>query len=178
MNKKLILFSSIFLFFVVTLFFTATRRQPIPQQDFQSLKQRKVPEQIFLPKQIKLLNNKTWQRNTNYNYVVVNFWATWCPPCLKEIPELNKIANESDSLKIEVIGVSMDQEISLLKTFLKKTELSYPSTLYSEVNQYFGQIQSIPTTMIFDKENKLIYMNIGLETYQSILNSIKKHEEK
>lgn len=177
-NKKFLIGSLIFAFSITALFYIATKKAPESTYQFDDLVDQKTPENILLPEKIKLYNAKTWQKDKKTEYIIVNFWATWCPPCLKEIPELNTLAKNKEAYKIDIIGVSMDQETALLEPFIQKTEFHYPTTTYKEVKNNFGLIQSIPTTMIFDKNNTLIYINIGLETSETLLKAIENHKKK
>ena len=64
---------------------------------------------------------KQWQGKI----IVLNFWATWCPPCREEMPELSALHSEYQDKNVVVIGISLD-EIALIKEFTETTDISYP----------------------------------------------------
>jgi thiol:disulfide interchange protein DsbD len=87
--------------------------------------------------------------------VVVNFWATWCVPCVQEIPGFNRVNREYGSKGVVVLGVSMDEDgAERVHPFLKKHPMDYTVALGSdETFQQFG-LDSLPVTVIFDRAGK------------------------
>jgi len=65
-------------------------------------------------------------RNYRGHVVLVNFWATWCPPCIEETPSLEKFAEQVKPYGIEVIGVSVDQDPAMLEKFIRDYHLTFP----------------------------------------------------
>ena len=108
------------------------------------------------------------------DWLVVNFWAQWCSPCLEEIPALNQIAKQSQ-LNVRVLGVSFDplsnQE---LKRLVKKWDFQYPVLASSPVPILpFGLPKSLPTNYIFNPKGELVAKLTGKQSYQSLINRIK-----
>lgn len=96
--------------------------------------------------------------------VIVDFWATWCPPCRKGIPDLIDIQNKYKG-KVVVIGISVDHEKTVKEVlpFVKKYGINYP-VVYSNdnvVNDY-GGIESIPTSFIIDQKGNVVNRHVGL----------------
>jgi thiol-disulfide isomerase/thioredoxin len=96
--------------------------------------------------------------------VLVNFWATWCPPCREEIPELVKLqAAYKDQLQI--IGVSEDEDVppELVKNFARTMHVNYPILIVSrELEKEFGGIPALPTSFLVNKEGGVVQKHVGL----------------
>jgi thiol-disulfide isomerase/thioredoxin len=96
--------------------------------------------------------------------VIIDFWATWCPPCRKGIPDLVSLKNEYGKKGFEIIGISVDRETKdEVVPFMKNQKINYPvvfgnTTVY---NQY-GGISSIPTSVIIDKKGNIVATHVGL----------------
>jgi thiol:disulfide interchange protein len=90
--------------------------------------------------------------------VVVNFWATWCVPCIQEIPSFNKLHKELGPKGLVVLGVSMDEEgLARVQPFLKKHPMDYTVALGTEtISRQYGLGDSLPVTLIFDRSGKQV----------------------
>ncbi len=103
-------------------------------------------------------------------WVVVNFWATWCAPCIKEIPEIAAFEKEQAPSKAVVIGIALDVE-GEAKTieFAKKVGHAYPLVLGDDkVEKQFGKVKGLPTTLVFDPSGKRVYDRLGTVTKKSL----------
>ncbi len=89
--------------------------------------------------------------------VVVNFWATWCVPCIEEIPGFNKLSQQLGGKGVVVLGVSMDEEgAERVRPFLKKHPMDYLVALGSEaVSKQYG-LDELPVTIVFDRSGKQV----------------------
>ena len=94
-------------------------------------------------------------------WVVVNFWAMWCVPCIQEIPEIAAFARAHR--RVTVIGVAMDAENpAKVKQFALKAGHDYPLVLADDaVEKQLGEPKALPTTRIFDPAGKLVYDRPG-----------------
>ncbi len=95
--------------------------------------------------------------------IVVDFWATWCGPCRRGIPDLISLQKEFKD-ELVVIGISLDREtVKDVVPFVKKNEINYPIVYGNEevVNQ-FGGIQAIPTSFVIDKNGNIVDKHVGL----------------
>lgn len=87
---------------------------------------------------------------------VVNFWATWCVPCIQEIPTFNKLHRQLAG-SATVLGISMDEEgAEIVKPFLKKHPMEYPVALGSEPLAERFQVEQLPVTLIFDRAGRQV----------------------
>jgi peroxiredoxin len=108
--------------------------------------------------------------------VVVDFWATWCPPCRKGIPDLISIQSEFKK-DVVVIGISLDQDKTLkdVGTFIKKYGINYPVVYGDEkVSKDYGNIQAIPTSFVIDKNGNIVDKHVGLVSKDTYVNKIKE----
>ncbi len=87
--------------------------------------------------------------------VLLNFWATWCPPCKAEMPDLDALQREYGAAHdFVVVGVNVEEDPATVKSFVKKNGLSFPILLDSKsqvTTQLFG-VRGMPTTLIIDRE--------------------------
>ena len=94
--------------------------------------------------------------------VLVNFWATWCPPCIEETPSLEALSNSMRQLGVEVIGVSVDQDPAAIRTFVTDHHLSFPIVRDPDqkVAAQYGTFK-FPETYILDRDGRVAEKIIG-----------------
>lgn len=116
--------------------------------------------------------------------VFLNYWATWCPPCRKEIPDIIELAKEYGD-KVAFIGVALENESSapaaqkLVAGYVEKNNINYlnlvgGSAHINEMAALFGTVEAIPTTFIFNKNGKLVQRIDGSTNKEGFLSELKK----
>jgi thiol-disulfide isomerase/thioredoxin len=113
----------------------------------------------------KPVNKDNWAGKV----VLVNFWATWCPPCRVEIPELLELKKEYKN-QLEIVGISEDDDPpeSVLK-FARQKGMTYPIVMATpELVEAYGGVPALPTSFLIDRQGRVVQKHSGLypiETY-------------
>jgi peroxiredoxin len=106
--------------------------------------------------------------------VVLDFWATWCPPCKREIPDFIDLQKEYGSQGVQIVGIALD-EPDKVKAFARQNGMNYPVLLGStEIAVKYGGIEGIPTTFIIDKSGKIVNKFEGFRPREVFEAEIKK----
>ena len=102
-------------------------------------------------------------------WVLVNFWATWCPPCQEEIPDLIALHGDKKN-NLVVIGIAMDyQDAKQVTDFADGLLVDYPIVLgNAQVARQIGPIQGLPTTYLYNPEGKMVAQQVGAITRESV----------
>lgn len=89
--------------------------------------------------------------------VIIDFWATWCPPCREAIPDLIDLKRQYGGQGLEVVGISLDDNAErILPRFVHDFGINYPVVIGNEeIAAAFGHILGLPTTFIVDREGKV-----------------------
>lgn len=97
-------------------------------------------------------------------WVIVNYWATWCPPCLEEVPEFVALYDERRNKDVMVIGVVFDYEsIKTVSDYVDDMLMSYPIVLGNDnIIKQIGPADVLPTTYLFNPKGKLVKVKRGL----------------
>lgn len=107
---------------------------------------------------------------------MINVWATYCNPCLSEMPDLGEIATEYDSAEFQMVGVISDvaegaaeDDINNAKELIEQTGANYPHLLLSEslYMNLVGGINSVPTTFFVDQEGELLGYAMGAQSKEA-----------
>lgn len=95
--------------------------------------------------------------------VLVNIWATWCPPCVDEMPSMEKLYQKFEAENFEILAVSIDESgLKAVAPFMKKTGLTFPALIDSEGTiKTAYRITGIPESFIIDKQGFLIKKIVG-----------------
>jgi peroxiredoxin len=142
----------------VTIFFAVQSRQPGPVETGDTAPDFTLPSLNQQP--ISLGNFRR-------GVVVLNFWATWCPPCVEETPSLKRFADQMRGSDVTVIGVSVDQDAQALERFVGAAQLTFPIARDPDqaVASRYGTFK-FPETYIIDSEGKIAKKLIGAVDWQ------------
>jgi peroxiredoxin len=116
------------------------------------------------------LQGKTWTLQGLHGQVVlVNFWATWCPPCRKEMPDLETLYQEFKGQGFLILAIS-DEDISKVQPFIAERHTTYPVLLDPgrKVYQLF-QVEGIPKSFVYNRDGKLVTEAIDMRTRRQFL---------
>ena len=101
-------------------------------------------------------------------FVLLNFWATWCPPCVKEMPALNELHNKLNSSNgLEVVGVHVGPALATVKQFLKDRPVDFVILIDKSMSLSNWQVAGLPTTFLISPSGKIIYKATGEREWDS-----------
>jgi len=168
------------------LFFSCGKKNdPVVQKDTPKQQTQQQQTQKELPAMVDF----NWKeggkdfRLSDYKgkVIVLNFWATWCAPCKKEIPALSQIHSELKDKDFKLIGISVDDNKEDLTKFLKVNNLPYtvvhePDQLVQKYMNVTGQNQNVvPQTYIINKEGKVVETILGARSKADFVSLINKY---
>jgi len=106
--------------------------------------------------------------------LVLDFWATWCPPCVASVPEIKDLIKKYSSEKFAVVSISADQNEQAWRDFIEKKNMTWLHVFdrNHEIRQSFG-INSIPTYLVIDSEGIIQEQIVGINPMQSVAYRLK-----
>ncbi len=118
--------------------------------------------------------------------ILLNFWATWCPPCKAEMPSMNKLNQMFKDKGLVVIAISSDRSKKQVKRFLKKTPVSF-TILYDPKNKISNiyKVFALPTSLVIDRDGTIVKKVLGgydwsstkaLDIFRPLLNVVNNKE--
>ena len=99
--------------------------------------------------------------------VILDFWATWCPPCVQEIPHFVRLRNEISTNDLVIIGIS-DEERDTLEKFIKKQGINYSIGAAKDPPAPYSEIESIPTTYFIDRKGVIQKILVGYHEFEEL----------
>lgn len=163
LTKKGVIVKKIILIILISLisisFITAAELEKMPEFKLKNLEGETIKSSQFEGK-----------------VLVIDFWATWCGPCRKEIPGFIDLYKKYNDKGVEIIGISLDKDIGALKKYVKKENVQYTilKGIGTGVDKKFGGIRGIPTTFIIDQKGNVVFKHVGSAPKSKFEKEIKK----
>lgn len=107
--------------------------------------------------------------------VLVNFWATWCPPCRAEIPDFIAVRDSLNAKGFEILGISLDEGGAKdVAPFAKEYRITYPLALGNQdIVKRYGGIRGIPTSFLIDRQGRIVQKWPGMIDKTTLENAVK-----
>ena len=126
---------------------------------------------------VKDINGKDVALNAfKGNVILLDFWATWCPPCKKEIPGFIGLYNSYKSRGFVVLGVSVDDSTSDVKKFIKQYKMNYPVLVghaREDLRNAFAPMPGFPTTFLITRDGSVCFKHTGFTPLDQFESKIK-----
>jgi len=165
----LMLLSGLAGIFVYQSFFSQDSYEPQPEkitQDINNIDLRALTARNFSDEIVNLSDYEG-------KHLIINFWATWCPPCRKEIPLLKDIQDKYRAQQVQVLGIAMDDKEKVLE-YMQVMDFNYPNLLsdLSQTTQLSHQLNyqfiALPFTFFITKEGQLVHTETGELTIEEL----------
>ncbi|HTK81027.1 MAG TPA: TlpA disulfide reductase family protein [Bacteroidota bacterium] len=165
---------SAFLAAVLLLLSGCAKQQEHKEASATEVRADNVSEVVSVEKREAKVPNFTWKdasgNTVNFDAVrgkaaLVNFWATWCGPCKKELPDLVALDADLAAKGFKVIGVSTDRGSNVIddvRSFVKEHDIKYQVVVSTEdLEEAFGNVRLLPTSFIIDGQGKIVQTFVG-----------------
>ena len=159
MNKKILVFVAIAILSAVFGAYVSVKKQSSVEPDSSAVATLMKANLPDTQGQTHVLSE--WRGKV----LLVNFWATWCPPCVEEMPELVELQNSSEVKNLQIVGIGVDSP-SNIQQFTKKYQISYPILMAgmegTEIARALGnQAGGLPFTVLLDSEGRVRQTYLG-----------------
>jgi peroxiredoxin len=99
--------------------------------------------------------------------VIVNFWATWCVPCLEEVPNFIRLRAETSPTNVVILGLSTD-DATAQKTFAQRNGINYPLAVLQNVPSPYRDIAKIPVTLVIDRNGVIQHVVFSAQDFRTL----------
>lgn len=109
--------------------------------------------------------------------VILNFWATWCPPCREEMPEFARLQEELGGRGLRFVGVAIDEQ-DAVRTFLKENPVNYPILIGDEqapawADSLGNSLSALPFSVVFDRNGRPAKVHTGIFRREQVLEAVQ-----
>lgn len=136
------------------------------------------PEDVDYNFQLKdLQGNEVNLADFKDKVIFMNIWATWCPPCIAEMPNIQSLYDKVNNDEVVFIMLSMDNEVSKVQRYIDKKGFTFPVYMAASKVPDVFRAPSIPTTLVISPKGKIISKRVGMANYdkKSFLNFLLKN---
>lgn len=133
-----------------------------------------IPKEKAIDFKLKDLNGKNVSLSDfKGKKVLLNFWATWCPPCRAEMPDIEKLYQENKDSDLVILGVNLGEDTQTVKSYIDKNKYNFNILLDSDQAVAIKyNIVSIPTSFFIDKEGNIIYKKVGAMSIEEMRDNV------
>ena len=163
----------LFAMFVFTLTFAQSKEAPLSADEKKVLKTLRItPATQWIEAHDfagEMMDAKTVNlQDYRGRFVLLNFWATWCSPCLKEMPDLENAYNEMGQEKLVVLAVGMGESVEKIKVFFNKYGFTFPLLADNrmKITKLYG-VRNIPVTYLIDPDGVVLGRALGVRDWAS-----------
>ncbi len=163
----------LFAMFVFTLTFAQSKEAPLSADEKKVLKTLRItPATQWIEAHDfagEMMDAKTVNlQDYRGRFVLLNFWATWCSPCLKEMPDLENAYNEMGQEKLVVLAVGMGESVEKIKAFFNKYGFTFPLLADNrmKITKLYG-VRNIPVTYLIDPDGVVLGRALGVRDWAS-----------
>ena len=131
--------------------------------------------QAMQPFELRDINGKLFRLADHKGRVVmVNFWATWCPPCQNETPDLVNVANQFAAKGLSAVGISLDRgDPDKVQKFATEYKIPYPIIMPPEDSAVAQGIEAIPVTLLLDRQGKIAQRWVGAVDEETLRKAVE-----
>lgn len=183
MRPTIVFFTCIFCLFILS---GCTKKEdPKPSTSLLAQGGGNVAEAMNVVKRSDKVPNFSWKDNSGNvvefdafrgKVTLINFWATWCGPCKKELPDLIALDRELSARGVKIIGISVDRGSNIVddvRTFVREHDIPYQIIVANDdLEEAFNNIRMIPTSFLVDADGKIVQTLVGQRTKESLSQTI------
>lgn len=125
-------------------------------------------------KQIGIKELHTLTEASKGKVLIINYWATWCAPCVQEFPGIVALRNQFPEKDLTIIGISVDNNVRPVENFIAQHKVNFPIYLDNREISTMLSISSIPRTVIYDRSGKKVLDHLGIISEDSVRHLVQE----
>jgi thiol-disulfide isomerase/thioredoxin len=172
----------LFLLLILAVSGCTKKEKPQAEESITQSGKTYIPEVINVATRTGMVPSFSWKdgSGTQVNFdsirgkvTLINFWATWCGPCKKELPDLIALSKELADRHVVILGISTDRVTSDVGPFVTEHKIPYTVILSNEdLETAFGNIRVVPTSFLINSEGKIVTIIVGTRTKEQFREAI------